>query len=60
VIATLGFYLNVKRPGRRLIDPDTQKEIVLRRRHTFFFIPMQFWSLVPLVMGLRLLFVGKP
>ncbi|MFC0406761.1 hypothetical protein [Roseomonas elaeocarpi] len=35
-------------PGRELVDPATGQRVTLRRRHSLFFVPMQWWS-VPLV-----------
>ncbi len=31
-------------PGRVLTDQATGQTVVLRRRHSLFFIPMQWWS----------------
>ena len=39
----LGRYLNGK-PGRRLIDKETGQEFLFRRRHTFFWINMEYWG----------------
>ena len=51
-------------PGRELVDPRTGQRILLRRRHTLFWIPMQYYSVVMLVLGgfavLGALGVGKP
>jgi hypothetical protein len=33
------------RPGRLLVDPATGGRVILRRRHTLFWIPMQWWSI---------------
>jgi hypothetical protein len=33
------------RAGRVLIDPATGQRVILRRRHTLFWIPMQWWSI---------------
>ncbi len=35
-----------KQAGRELVDPETGQRIVLRRQHSFFFIPVQYWVLV--------------
>lgn len=37
-------------PGRVLTDQATGQTVVLRRRHSLFFIPMQWWS-VPLAIA---------
>ena len=38
-------------PGRELVDPKTGERLVLRRRHTMFWIPMEWWSLACLLVG---------
>ncbi|WP_188150839.1 hypothetical protein [Teredinibacter waterburyi] len=38
-----GDYVN-SRPGRVLIDPKTREVVELKDSHTFFWIPMQYWS----------------
>ena len=49
--------------GRVLLDPATGQQVVLRRRHSLFFIPMQWWSVpiaaISVVMLMSGLF-GKP
>ncbi|KQP40055.1 hypothetical protein ASF49_21355 [Methylobacterium sp. Leaf104] len=47
---TLGIRLN-GRPGRELIDPRTGERVVLRARHTLFWIPMQYYSVLMLLLG---------
>ncbi len=37
-------------PGRVLTDQATGQTVILRRRHSLFFIPMQWWS-VPLAIA---------
>lgn len=32
-------------PGRELVDPRTQEQVILRRRHALFWIPMEYWSI---------------
>ena len=43
---------------RRLLDPKTGQEVVVRRRHTLFWIPMQYWAPVLALIGLIVLFNG--
>lgn len=47
--------------GRVLVDPKTGEEVVLRSRHDFFFVKMEYWS-IPVVLvalfPLFLFFVG--
>jgi len=39
----LGRYLN-SRPGKTVIDKETGEEFQLRKTHSFFFIPLQYWG----------------
>ncbi|MGU3358896.1 hypothetical protein ACLBWX_01040 [Methylobacterium sp. M6A4_1b] len=39
------------RPGRELIDPRTGERVVLRAWHTLFWIPMQYYSVLLLLLG---------
>ncbi len=39
-------------PGRTLVDPATGQAVVLRRRHTLFWIPLRFWAIIIAVAGL--------
>ena len=32
------------RPGREMIDTATGRTVILRRRHSLFWIPMEWWS----------------
>ena len=43
-------------PERTLVDVETGEPVIFRRRHSLFFIPMQWWGLVVGVMGLASLF----
>lgn len=40
------------RPSRTLVDKETGQDVVLRERHTFFFIPLRYWTVIYLVGGL--------
>jgi hypothetical protein len=51
-----GSYFN-SRPGRTMIDKATGREIVLRRVHSLFFVPMQYWGFVLAAFGVVLFFV---
>ena len=46
----LGTRLN-NRPGRELLDPRTGQTVILRSRHTLFWIPMQYVSVLMLCLG---------
>ena len=41
----IGFKLNSK-IGRILIDPENNEKIELKVIHSFFWIPMQYWSVI--------------
>ena len=41
----LGRYLN-SRPGITVIDKETGEELELRKEHSFFFIPLQYWGII--------------
>jgi hypothetical protein len=41
----VGIRLN-NRPGRELIDPKTGGRVILKRRHTLFWLPMQYYSVL--------------
>jgi len=58
IVWPLGLYLNKRRPERELVDPQTGEIVILRSGgHSLFFIPMQFWAPVFLVLALIFLFV---
>ncbi len=40
----IGRRLNDPRRDRILVDPQTGESVALRRRHTLFWIPMQWWA----------------
>ncbi|WP_342152878.1 hypothetical protein [Methylorubrum sp. SB2] len=46
----LGARLN-NRPGRELLDPRTGQIVVLRGRHTLFWNPMQYYSVLMVLLG---------
>ena len=43
---------------RRLVDPKTGRDVIIRRRHTFFWIPMQYWAAVLALIGVVVLIAG--
>ncbi|AZQ85118.1 hypothetical protein EKO29_14685 [Colwellia sp. Arc7-635] len=53
VNARIGIFVNSK-PGRILIDPKTMQQVELKERHTFFWLPMEYWSFVPILLGVFL------
>ena len=44
-------------PARTLIDKATGREFVLRREHSFMFVPMEYWTFILAAIGLVLFFV---
>jgi hypothetical protein len=52
----IGRHLNHK-PGRVMIDKATGREIILRRTHSLFFIPMEYWAFVFAAISIWILFV---
>jgi hypothetical protein len=45
-----------KVPGRVLVDKATGQEVVLKSRHSLFFIPVKGWSFISFALGIILLF----
>ena len=55
LVTAIGLYLRGR--GQRLVvDKQTGQDLVLRRRHTLFFIPMEFWGPILLAVGVVLAF----
>lgn len=55
----LGRWLNRGGVVKELLDPQTGEKVFLQQGggHSFFFIPVEFWAIISLVLGLILLFV---
>lgn len=53
IVWPLGRILNCKTPARSVIDPETGETFVLTTttRHTFSFIPMEYWAPILVVVG---------
>jgi len=47
----IGVYLNSK-PARILIDPKTMEKFELKNHHSFFWVPMEYWSFVSIALGI--------
>ncbi len=45
LIYFVGNKLNNK-PGRLLIDPETNEQVILKNTHDLFWIPLQYWSFI--------------
>jgi hypothetical protein len=58
IVWPLGRYLNPKR-GRVLIDPESGRQVVFKSGHTLFFVPMEYWGPVLVVLGIIFLFVRE-
>jgi hypothetical protein len=59
IVGIVGRWLN-RRQGKVLIDPQTGREVVVGRgTNTFFFIPMEYWAPIFIVIGIIFLFVRK-
>ncbi len=44
-------------PGRELVDPKTGEKFFFRKKHTFFFIPMEIFAALLALAGVIRLFV---
>lgn len=49
-IYILGNKLN-NMPGRMLVDQETNEVVELKAKHTFFWVPLQYWSFVIVGIG---------
>jgi hypothetical protein len=58
LVYVLGLWLD-RQPGRAMIDKATGQEVVLKRSHSLFFIPVRYWVYIFLVLGIVLLFVKE-
>jgi hypothetical protein len=54
----LGSYLN-KKQARRLVDPSTGEDVVLKPNHSLFFIRMEYWAAILVVLGIALTIFGQ-
>ena len=54
-----GIRLN-NRPGRELVDPTTGGRVILMRRHTLFWVPMQYYSALLVLIAVMALFASAP
>lgn len=53
----LGNKLN-KKPGRIVVDQETNEVIELKTKHTFFWLPLQYWSFIIVGISVWMYFVG--
>ncbi|OQZ02748.1 MAG: hypothetical protein B6D34_10310 [Candidatus Brocadia sp. UTAMX1] len=52
----VGLWLD-RQPGRAMIDKATDQEVVLRRVHALFFIPVRYWPYIFSGLGVVFLFI---
>ncbi len=59
IVWPLGRAFNRKRIDRRLVDPETGEDVVLKSGggHSLFFTPMEYWAIIYVGIGVVLLFV---
>jgi hypothetical protein len=55
----VGIRLN-SQPGRELVDPKTGGKVILKRRHTLFWIPMQYYSALLVLIATVAVFAPVP
>ena len=62
IVAALAVWLTGVRlnsqPDRQLVDVKTGQQVRLQRRHTLFWVPMQYWAPILGVVGVILVVVG--
>ena len=56
VVWALGRYLN-RRQGKVMIEKETGKEVLINPNHSLFFIRMEYWGPILLVLGIFFFFV---
>lgn len=57
IIWFVGRKLNTDKPERILIDQATGEKVILKKKHTFFFVPLQWWALIYIIFGLLCYFI---
>ena len=55
--AALGLRLN-RQPGRRLVDEQSGERVELKPKHSLFWIKMEYWGAVLVVVGVIMVAVG--
>ena len=51
IVLIIGKEVNNK-PGKILIDPENNKEVEIKTIHSMFWIPLQYWGLIILVISI--------
>jgi hypothetical protein len=55
-----GAKVNDPSKDRTVVDAKTGEKLTLKKRHTLFFMPVQWWSLAVMAMALSIAFDPKP
>jgi hypothetical protein len=55
----LASYKLNKIPDRLLIAPITNEKVILKKQHSFFWIPLQYWAVILLILSALLYFEDK-
>lgn len=56
IVLFIGKFLN-GRKGKVVIEKDTGREVVLKSQHSFFFINVEYWGYILMILGVIFLFV---
>ena len=56
IVLPIGKYLN-RKEGKVLIEKDTGKEVVLKAKHSLYFIDVEYWSYILFALGVIFFFV---
>lgn len=56
IVLLIGKYLN-GRGGKVLIEKDTGREVLMKARHSLFFINVEYWGYILIALGLISLFI---
>ena len=56
IVLLIGKYLNA-RGGKVLIEKETGREVLLKSRHSLFFINVEYWGYILMALGFIFLFV---
>jgi hypothetical protein len=56
LVYLVGLWLD-RQPGRAMIDKATGQEVVLKRKHALFFIPVRYWPYIFLGLGVVFFFI---
>lgn len=57
IVWFVGKKLSKDKLERILIDQATGEKVVIKKKHTFFFIPLHWWALIYIIFGLICYFI---